>query len=103
VRWEGEDGRFIYCAIRRRMDSLTGEVGVASEPLELEQLPFVNAPKDANLQGSRIQLGLLIHGHDKWWSTGGTEPGFHDRIDWLAQQLGLQLQMLVNAARSRAS
>ena len=35
-----------------------------------------------------------MSGHDQWWTTGGNERGFTDRLDWLAQQLKLRLHTL---------
>ena len=91
VRWPLEDGRFAYCGIRRRGDFLTGEIGVAIAELELDELTMVNSPAGAPYEACRIQLGMLLHGHEKWWSTGGSEKTLIERLDWLATQMRQQM------------
>jgi hypothetical protein len=92
VRYACEDGRFVYCGIRRKMGWITGEMGIAHEALELDQLTLVNAiPSSAPGMTCRIQLGMLLHGTDKWWSFGGTEKGLTERLDWIALQMNLRM------------
>ena len=91
VRWEREDGRHVYCGIRRRMDWITGEIGVSTVPLELDELPLVTSLASVRTNAFRIQLGMLLHGQDKWWSSGGSEKTLLQRLDWLAQQMQMQL------------
>jgi hypothetical protein len=98
VRWQREDGRYAYCCIRRRRDWLTGEIGIAAEPFELEQLAVAKTSEGLASSGTRITLGYLISGHDQWWTTGGNESGFLERLDWLAHQLKLRLHTLNTAA-----
>jgi len=91
VRWLREDGRYAYCGIRRRGDFLTGEIGVAQVELELDELTLVKSPADAPYEACRIQLGMLLHGHEKWWSAGGSEKTLMERLDWLATQMRQQM------------
>jgi hypothetical protein len=97
ARWRREDGRFVYCAIRRRLDWLTAELGAAPAPLELDHLELVHAIEHAHGEGCRIQLGMLTEGHDKWWSSGGTEKALNERLDWLAQQMRLRMHAFMTA------
>ena len=94
VRWQREDGRYLYCGIRRRRDWLTGELGIAADPLEFDELTVTKSAGGLTVAGTRIPLGYLVSGHDQWWTTGGNELGFTDRLDWLAQQLKLRLHTL---------
>ncbi len=91
VRWPTEDGRFVYCAIRRRSHLITAELGVATMDVSIDELPRVTAIADARSDGWLIALGHLLHGHEKWWSSGGNEKAFLERLDWLALQLQLRL------------
>jgi hypothetical protein len=97
VRWTREDGRFVYCAIRRQGDHITAELGTAPEPLALEELRPVTSLADASADRCRIPLGPLLHGHERWWSSGGSESSLVERIDWLAQQLQLRLRSFLAA------
>ena len=92
ARWAGEDGRFVYCGIRRKLGWITGEMGISHQPLEIDQLTLVSAiPSSAPGLTCRIQLGMLLHGTDKWWSFGGTEKGLAERLDWIALQMNLRM------------
>ena len=103
VRWQREDGRYLYAAIRRRRDWLTGELGISSEPVDLDELAVAKNAAGLTLRGSRISLGDLTSGHDQWWTTGGNEQGFLDRLDWLSQQLKLRLHTMNNVSTEDAA
>ena len=103
ARWQREDGRFVYCAIRRRLDWLTAELGSAPGPLELDHLELVHAIEHAHGEGCRIQLGMLTEGHDKWWSSGGNEKSLNERLDWLAQQMKLRMHAFLAASINNAA
>jgi len=98
VRWPHEDGRLVFCGMRRRMDWITGEIGVSATEVELDELTLVQSLAAASGEGFRIQLGLLLHGQDKWWSSGGSEKSLGERLDWLAQQMQLRLFSLLSAS-----
>lgn len=97
VRWAREDRHHVYFAIRRRGDCVTGEIGVAPWPLDLDELPLVRQVGDAPRDGCRIQLGFLLHGHDKWWSSGGSEPALIERLEWLGQQMQFAMSSFLSS------
>ncbi len=97
VRWPRADGRFVFCAIRRRLDWITGEIGIGPDPVHVDELLLVTTLADAKATGCRIQLGMLLHGQDKWWSSGGSEPTLVERLDWIAMQMQLRLFSIVSA------
>lgn len=103
VRWPNEDGRWVYCSIRRRSHLITAEIGVGPEPVPIDQLPSISRLADASPDGWRIALGQLIHGHEKSWSSGGNEAAFLERLDWLAQQLRLRVHAALGAGSPRAA
>lgn len=98
VRWTPEEGGFRFCALRRSQDYLTGEMGVSPVPVELEDMPLIEALHQAMPAGCRIRLGHVLHGHDRWWSAGGSETSLIWRLDWLANHLRLRLMAFVAAA-----
>ena len=97
VSWPREDGRHSYVAIRRRSDFITGELGASLEPVELDSLPLLTTTDGAPASGCRVELGSLLHGHAKTWSSGGSEKTLIERLDWLAQQLSLRLYAFMAA------
>lgn len=102
VTWTREDGRHAYACVRRKLAMINGELGVSSDPAELDDLPVVDSLKDALPDGCRIPLGMLLHGHAKSWSSGGSEKALIERLDWIAQQLSLQLHAFMSATRRAA-
>jgi hypothetical protein len=97
ARWACEDGRFAYCAIRRKLGWITGELGVARHPLEFDELTVIHALAPPEGDGCRIQLGMLLQGREQWWSFGGTETGLIERLDWIALQLQLRMYSFLSA------
>lgn len=97
-RWAREDGRYAYCGIRRKLDWITGEMGVAQKPLELDQLTLIHSLVPPPGEACRIQLGMLLHGQEKWWSSGGTEEGLIERLDWIALQMQLRMYSFLSSA-----
>lgn len=103
ARWTGEDGRLIYCGVRRKHSWITGEMGISPQPLILDELTLVPTLPSAPTEECRIQLGMLLHGTDKWWSFGGTEKGLIERLDWIALQMNLRMySFLASTATARA-
>ncbi len=98
ARWCAEDGRFAFCGLRRNVDFLTAELGVSPVEVHLEDLPLVEAIAMAMPTGCRIRLGHMLQGHDRWWSSGGSEPSLLWRLDWLAHQAHLRLRPFLDAA-----
>ena len=101
VRWSPEEGGFSYCALRRSQDYLTGEMGCSPVPVALEDLPLIESLHEAMPAGCRIRLGHVLHGHDRWWSAGGSEESRVWRLDWLSNHLRLRLMAFVSAASPR--
>lgn len=98
VRWAVEDGAFAYCALRRNFDFLTGELGASPVPVELHDLPLIEKHAQAMPAGCRIRLGHLLEGHDRWWSSGGTEATLVWRLGWLALQLRYRLKPFLDSS-----
>jgi hypothetical protein len=101
VRWQREERRYVYVAIRRRTDGLTGELGVALAPLPLDELPVVRGAIEEIDEG-RFTLGHMLHGHDRLWASGGSEKALIARLDWLAQQLQLRIHSFLSTTTRRA-
>jgi hypothetical protein len=97
VTWPREDHRHTYVSLRRTLDFITGELGTSLEPVEIDALPLVTTTDKAPPSGCRVQLGSLLHGHAKTWSSGGSEKALIERLDWLAQQLSLRLYAFMAA------
>lgn len=101
VRWQRAEDRYVFAAIRRRSDGLTGELGVSVAPLELDHLPLMQAAIE-DLELGRVTLGYMLHGHDRLWASGGSEATLLARLDWLAQQLQLRVHSFLAATERRA-
>jgi hypothetical protein len=98
VRWPTEQGGFAFCALRRRFDFLTAEMGYSPVPVSLDDLPMVESIREAMPAGCRVRLGHVLQGYDHWWSSGGSEPSLVWRLDWLAHQLRFRLHSFLSAA-----
>lgn len=99
--WQREDGRYTFISLRRSSNLITGELGFASAPIDLDALPLVTNPENAPSDGCRIQLGFLLHGHSKTWSAGGSEKALVERLDWIAHQLEMRLYAFMSATNPR--
>lgn len=103
VRLPREDGRQLYYAVRRRLDWLTAEIGASPGPMDLEELSLIQSLDDLRVDGCRIQLGPLLHGQDRWWSTGGSAKTLSERLDWLALQMQLGMNSLLLTLSKRVA
>ena len=101
VSWPREDHRHAYVAIRRNLDFITGDLGTSLEPVNIDSLPLLTTTDKSPASGCRVQLGSLLHGHAKTWSSGGSEKTLIERLDWLAQQLSLRLYAFMAATAPR--
>src|SRR2546423_666441 len=83
VRWPRAGGGFSYLALRRHLGWVTGEAGVALEPVELNALPLgaANAPPDA--PGYRVRLAELLGEEDRWWPAGETTEELSRQLEWI--------------------
>ena len=90
VRFRRADGLYGYFALRRHLDWVNGEAGLAREPKPLGELfRLPGHPRD-DVAGYRIRLGELIDGKDRWWPTGETERELDERLGQLALQLAVK-------------
>lgn len=94
LRWRREDGCWFYLGLRRHLDWVSGEAGIAREPMPLEQLPLIAAddPLPAGAIGYRIRLGHLLHDEDRWWPAGATSTEEREQVEWLALQLRISAE-----------
>ncbi len=102
VRWRIEDGRYAFCGLRRSFDFLTGEMGVSPVEVDLNDLPLIEKHDQAMPAGCRIRLGHVLQGHDRWWSSGGTEDTLRWRLGWLSQQMRFRLKSFLDASAPAA-
>ena len=100
VSWPREDERRVYTGLRRTKSLITGELGASPSDVLLDELPLIQSLAEARAEGCRIQLGPLLHAHDKTWYAGGSEPALIERLDWLSQQLQLKLHSFMAATRT---
>ena len=103
VSWPREDGRHGYASLRRKQGLITGELGVSLVPVELDELPLITTTDGAPPEGCRLPLGMLLHGHSKTWSSGGSEKALIERLDWIAHQLHLRLHAFMAATKPPAA
>src|SRR2546427_324892 len=67
VRWPRAGGGFAYLALRRHLGWVTGEAGLALEPLDLNALPVGGAGAPPDTMGLRVRLAELLGEEDRWW------------------------------------
>jgi hypothetical protein len=90
VRIPRPDGLFGYFALRRHLDWVSGEAGLARAPVELADLfPRPGEPA-GDVPGFRIRLGDLLQGEDRWWPAGESEGELVERLEELALQLAVK-------------
>jgi len=90
VRFPRGDGLYGFFALRRHLDWVSGEAGLAREPRSLAELFRLPGRPSAAVSGYRIRLGDLIDGKDRWWSSGDTEGQLDERLGHLALQLAVK-------------
>lgn len=91
VRWQDTDGHYVFLALRRHLDWVTGEIGVSPDPVELEALELRAEPDRAENAAYRVRLGHLLHDEDKWWPAQGSAKALEESLSWLALQMGVKL------------
>lgn len=90
VRVPRPDGLYGYFALRRHLDWVSGEAGLARGPCELADLfPLPGTPA-GEVAGFRVRLGDLLHGEDRWWPAGESERELVERLEYLALQLAVK-------------
>jgi len=87
VRLANADGSFVFFALRRHLGWVTGEAGIARDPVELEPLPLLDAEGGPESGGYRVRLGDRLGDGGRWWSVGASEQSLRERLEWIALQL----------------
>ena len=87
VRWPRAGGGFSYLALRRHLGWVTGEAGVALEPLELDDLPLGAAEAPADAAGYRVRLAELLGEEDRWWPAGASAEETSRQLEWNVLQM----------------
>lgn len=87
VRWARPGGGFSYLALRRHLNWLTGEAALASEALELEDVPLGASELPPDAPGYRVRLGEMIGESDRWWPAGASAPETSRQLEWIVLQL----------------
>ena len=90
VRFLRADGLHGYVALRRHLDWVTGEAGIARGPRDFFELFQLPGAAEGDVPGYRIRLGYLLDGEDRWWSVGETESELVERLESLALQLAVK-------------
>lgn len=90
VRYRGPDGRYVFIALRRHLNWVTGEIGIARTAVELEELDLKAAPEPGT--SYRVRLGDLMHDEDKWWPAGDNEKDLVDRLEMLVLQMRVKVE-----------
>jgi len=87
VRLASADGSFLLFALRRHLGWVTGEAGIARDPVEIESLPLLDAEGDAESGGYRVRLGDQLGDGGRWWPAGTSEQDLRERLEWIVLQL----------------
>jgi hypothetical protein len=90
VRYRGPDGRYVFIALRRHLNWVTGEIGISRTAVELEGLDLKAAPEPGTAY--RVRLGEMLHDEDKWWPAGDNEKELVEILDWLVLQMRVKVE-----------
>ena len=90
VRVPRPDGLYAYFALRRHLDWVSAEAGLAREPRPLDELARTPGAAHGDVAGYRIRLGELLHGRDRWWPVGENGAELDERLQYLALQLAVK-------------
>jgi hypothetical protein len=86
VRWPLEGG-FAFLRLHRHLDWITGEFGIAREPVAIGALTLLPEAGVAESQGAMIRLGDLLEEADRWWRAGADQKALAERLEWMALEL----------------
>jgi len=92
VRWRHAGGGYSYLALRRHLDWVTGEAGLAREPLPLDRLPLGAAAEQPGASGLRVRLGELLGEEDRWWPVGAGEEEDRRQLEWIVLQIRVKAE-----------
>jgi hypothetical protein len=95
LRWPREGGGYVYLALRRHLNWVTGEVGVSPDARDLATLELRADPAPGADAAWRVRLGHLLHDEDTWWPTGPAEKTLTERLEWLALEMRVKLGRLM--------
>ncbi|NOT34834.1 MAG: hypothetical protein HOP12_11785 [Candidatus Eisenbacteria bacterium] len=87
VRWPIEGGRWRFLALMRHLDWISGEVGFANDPVDMQVLALHPGSTGDEGGGARARLGDLLGEGDRWWRGGAREHELVERLEWMALQL----------------
>lgn len=90
VRYKAPDGRWVFIALRRHLNWVTGEIGISRTAVELEGLDLKAAPEPGTAY--RVRLGEMLHDEDKWWPAGDNEKELVEILDWLVLQMRVKVE-----------
>jgi len=100
VRWSLPDGWFASIGLRRHLDWVTGELGLARGTADLDALPLLAQARfdteEVATRGGRVRLGVLLGGDDQWWPAGGSEAELAETLGRLALQLRVKAERLLH-------
>jgi hypothetical protein len=100
VRWALPDGWHASIGLRRHLDWVTGELGLAREPADLDLLPLLAQPQfdteEVRARGGRVRLGVLRGEDDTWWPAGDTDAELEETLGLLALQLRVKAGRLLH-------
>jgi len=92
VRWPRAGGGFAYLALRRHLGWVTGEAGLALEPLDLNALPVGGAGAPPDTMGLRVRLAELLGEEDRWWPAGASAEELSRRLEWIVLQIRVKAE-----------
>jgi hypothetical protein len=92
VRWPHAGGGFSYLALRRHLGWVTGEAGLALDPLELDAVPLVAAEATPDAAGYRVRLAELLGEEDRWWPAGSTAEETLRQLEWIVLQIRVKAE-----------
>jgi hypothetical protein len=87
VRWPRAGGGYSYLALRRHLGWVSGEAGLALEPIELNDLPLGAAEAPPDAAGYRVRLAELLGEEDRWWPAGGSPEDTFRQLEWIVLQI----------------
>ena len=87
VRWPRAGGGSSYLALRRHLGWVTGEAGLALDPLEFDDLTLGAAGAPAEAAGYRVRLAELLGEEDRWWPAGSSTEETSRQLEWIVLQM----------------
>jgi hypothetical protein len=92
VRWPRAGGGFSYLALRRHLGWVSGEAGLALDPIELNDLPLGAAEAPPEATGYRVRLAELLGEEDRWWPAGSGAEELTRQLEWIVLQIRVKAE-----------